>query len=148
VAPLVVWVLVAFVVVPQFQQRDGPSKDTRREERISRQVERAADALVKPGQVMLADDYAPVADVRLYGEVASLADYMPPHRYRVLADTQVSKAPALGLHPRYYAGRAAVGLTKRSRISLAGATYLVRPIRRFSTDEVGVAELLAGPGVR
>jgi hypothetical protein len=145
-APILVWALVAFVVIPQFQHRDGPAKDARYFERIDAQMERAADALVKPGEVMLTADYAPVGEERL-GEVASIADYMPPYRSRFLSDQQVPFALAHGLRPRYYAGPAAIFLTKPSTINLAAGSYYVRPIRRFSTDQFGVVELLRGPGV-
>jgi hypothetical protein len=149
-APLAVWVLVAFVLVPTFQNSGDAQASAKGQEQASAAAIRVANKILKPGEVALVQDQFPLPDDRWTSLVEDYTPWHPAYPYRFIDDT--SEAPALieSLHVRlrYFIGQQALTLTKPGLFTLASGVYRARPVPD-SVDKSGIAavELLSGPGI-
>jgi hypothetical protein len=142
-ASLLVWPVVAFVVLPQFEHRRDADGTTilfaAREAPALRLVERR----LKPGEVGLVSSTWPHPDSRYFESVRFWVEHAPDFHYRFLPDYPTTRTfvSEQGLRPRYYVGPAATTVVGTMPIELMTGTYTARRLRGV-TDAV---ELLAGP---
>ncbi len=140
---VLVALLVAYVLIPQFQYLPAALDQAAHDERVSAEYQRlAVRVLHRPREIILTSDYAPVGDVRYLGEVEHFVSYTPAYPYRFLADVELRDIAAKGLVPRYYAGPEAVGVTRPGTLRLGGAAcWRVVPRPELATPDFGVIEL-------
>lgn len=149
-APLLVWVLVAYVLFPTFQHDGSASTFAEGQEAGAAAVMRVADRVLKPGEVALVPDQFPLPDDRWTSLVQNFTLWHPAYPYRFIDD--YPGAPGLieseHLHLRYFIGQQALSLTKPGPFTLTSGVYQARPVPG-SIDKAGVAavELISGPGI-
>jgi hypothetical protein len=149
-APVLVWILVAYVLFPTFQFDGSAATSANGQEAGAASMIRVADRVLKPGEVALVPDQFPLPDDRWTGLVENFTPWHPNYPYRFIDDEP--GAPELiqsqHLHLRYFIGQQALTLTKPGPFKLASGVYQARPVPG-SIDPAGVAavELVSGPGI-
>jgi hypothetical protein len=142
-ASVLVWPVIAFVVLPQYDHRRDAeataSAFAARETPALRLVERR----LQPGEIGLVSSSWPHPDSRYFESVRFWVEHAPDYRYRFLPDypTTATFASEHGLRPRYYVGPAAATVVGTMQLQLMTGTYTARRLPGVA-DAV---ELLAGP---
>lgn len=143
---LLVWPLLIYALIPQFQDRRGAER--------SLQAFRAAQTpslqfvarRLRAREVGLAPHAWPDPDVRYFDLVEPYVFYTPAYPYRFLSTSERSLAlsEARDLHFRYYTGPDAAQITGTQQMEIGAlGTFTVRRLR----EAPNVVELLAGPRV-
>jgi dolichyl-phosphate-mannose-protein mannosyltransferase len=138
------WAVVAALALPLFFHLDRPVAT---EKALNADAQRLADRLLKPGEVILAQPYFPIEDVRYDGVVDGFVDYVPatyPYRFLEAGSARVAER---GLKPRYYVApiREVQGIPDGARVDLGhGVSYVLRPtsISWGPHGRYGVAEIV------
>jgi hypothetical protein len=144
VAPVVAAVLVAYLVLPQLENRHARPFDPGLRGAVAPTLA-AVDARLRPGELAVTPSYWPDPDTRYFDVVQPYVAYTPQYPYRFVSDSE--RAPRLaasrGLLLRYYTGPLARGLAGEQELMLTEiGPYRVRPLPGVP-DAV---ELLSGPG--
>ena len=143
---VLVWLLVAFLVVPTVYTRTGV------EDAVARQlaeVSPSTDAIeerLRADEIALTAHYWPEPDNRWYRYVAFHVNYEPEYPYRFLPalSSAARIAGERGKRFRYYAGPEVESLTGTQEVPLGDlGTFTLRRL----DDYPFAAELLSGPGV-
>ena len=144
-APVAAALLVGLVVLPSLRHADLPARQAERDEAYSESALATAAKLLGGTDVALAPDYAPLADVRYWGEVQNFVEYTPTHSYTFLPDYAPALATATtqGKQVRFYFGPAAVGLSGPGDLRLASGTFSAEPVPEAATPQFGVARISA-----
>jgi hypothetical protein len=142
--PLLAAALVAYLVLPQLENRRSLAYDASLEATVAPSL-RALEERLQPGEIAVTPSYWPHPDTRYFGVVEPYVAYTPEYPYRFVPDS--ARAPELaedrGLRLRYYTGPLARGLAGEQELMLTEiGPYRVRPVGGVP-DAV---ELLSGPG--
>jgi hypothetical protein len=143
-APLLAAALVAYLVLPQLENRRALSYDRNLEAAVTPSLDALA-ARLKPGELIVTPSYWPNGDTRYFDVVESYVAYSPAYPYRFVSDSvrAVNLAEDRGLRLRYYTGPLARNLVGEQELQLTEiGPYRVRPVHGVA-DAV---ELLSGPG--
>ena len=147
-APLLVWVLVGYVLVPTFQHSGDNASAAQGIEQLSEAATRLGDQVLKPGEAALVPDQFPLADVR-WLSLGAFTVSPPAYPFRFVDDwgPAVAAARQDHLRLRYFIGPQAVPVTSPTSLTLNSGTYRVRPLPRApgSLDGLGVVEIVSGP---
>jgi hypothetical protein len=143
-APVVGAVLVAYLVLPQLENRHGRPFDPGLRGAVAPSLA-AVEARLRPGELAVTPSYWPHPDTRYFDVVQPYVAYTPPYPYRFVSDS--ARAPVLAedraLRLRYYTGPLARDLVGEQELMLTEiGPYRVRPLAGVA-DAV---ELLSGPG--
>ena len=140
--PLLVWVLVAYIVVPTFQNSREDARFAHAQEALAVSITRTADGLLKPGEAALVPNDSPLPDARWWELVETFTSWHPAYPYRFIDETGpvAAVAEAHHLRVRYYIGPLASA--SAGPLNLVSGVYDARPV----PGSPGVVELLAGPG--
>jgi hypothetical protein len=141
---LLVWVLVAYAVVPQLDHRHAPAVDEAKFEAQATPALAYVESHLRPGEVALTPSYWPHPDPRYWGVVELYVAYTPDYPYRLLPASRLAaeRAGEQGKRLRFYADFGVGKIHGEQQLQLADiGTFTVR---RASDD---VVELVAGPGV-
>ncbi len=127
VGVLVAAVVVAYVVVPQIQNRNGPRHDTEAFAQQWAPTYAAVRAHLRPGEIAVLPSGYPNADERYFELVQIYVSHTPTYPYRFLPNSLLAAryAAAHGFRPRYYVGPDA----KPGRLDLTGfGSFAARPV--------------------
>ena len=142
-APLAAALLAAVIVYPSLRNAHLPAKLATQDEAYAAAANATAAKLLSATDVALAADYAPIADVRYWGDVQNFVGYTPPHSYSFLPDyaPAMATAAAQGKQVRFYIGPAVVGLSGPRELQLAAGRFFAEPLPEAATPQFGVARL-------
>lgn len=145
-------VLVAYVTVPQLAHVGDAREAVELQLAKADAAASIAASVLEEGQVAIVDPAAPTPDGR-YNALVEIYLAQPPGypNRRFLDDMprSLQRARADGLVFRYYIGGRALGVREGDEMAFSFADYRVRPLPELARPEleIGVVELVAGPGV-
>ena len=145
--PFYVWIPVAGLLA--WTVSEVQSWEQRQEQEIDAAAQVAASEVLKPGEVVLVNDYYfPIEDVRYNSLVDGFVDHVPEYPYRFLNRPQT--AAERGLTPAYVAGATgelpAPGATASVDIAGVGPFVVEGTARRFGlADEYALARIVQSP---
>lgn len=143
---VLVWPLVIYALLPQFNDRHGPERSFEAFRAAQAPSLRFVASRLRPGEVGLAPHAWPNPDVRYFDLVEPYVFYTPAYPYRFLSTSERSLAlsETRGLSFRYYTGPDAERITGTRQMEIGAlGTFTVRRVG----DAPNVVELLAGPRV-
>ena len=143
---VLVWVLVALVAIPVFQDRNWPTEAFEQQVATVSPSVRAIEERLKPGEVALTAYYWPEPDNRWFNDVQSYVNYAPEYPYKFLPAFAVAAqlAAERDLVFRYYTGPEVASLEGTQTVALRDVgTFKMRRLEDYEF----AAELLSGPGV-
>jgi hypothetical protein len=142
-APLLLWPIVGFLLLPHYQHRHEANNAASAFESRERPALDLVDRLLERGEVALVPGGWPREDSRYFEFVRVHVEHTPEYRYRFLPDlpTALAFAAENDLRPRYFVGPVASSVEGTMPLQLVSGMYTARRLPGVPA----AVELLSGP---